>query len=333
MRTAAVLCFDILTKEYHPKKPMNKRPLSPLGPGHAMASLHPPPTAPTVKVFSDCSGIEAVVQAIRGLGLNCKVLAGCDNNPIVKRLWLANHTGTFYDDITTRDHAAAAAQLGRPDIYMCGFPCQPFSTAGQHLGFKDKRGTIIMDCISFIRQAAPKICILENVEGMVVSHKETLAWIIRTLREVRDKGYNVEAKLMNSTDNAIPHNRCRLFIVGILKASCIKPYKWPEPIGAMDIELILDPIEQPPTVHDHPAKRSNTALNNFLTLARKIVDDAGMHPHHLPTCIGDIDAPLEGRRDAMPDKNEVRCRRALALLQRPPREPERDPLLLRHEPA
>eukprot|EP00974_Lingulodinium_polyedra_P033174 3191438-Lingulodinium_polyedra.AAC.1 len=89
---------------------------------------------------------------------------------------------------------------------------------------------------------------------------------------------------MNSTDNAIPHNRCRLFIVGILKAYCIKPYHWPEPIGAMDIEVILDPIEQTPTVLDMPAKRNKTAQKNFLTFARKIVDE-GMHPHHLPTCI------------------------------------------------
>jgi hypothetical protein len=76
----------------------------------------------------------------------------------------------------------------------------------------------------------------------------------------------------------------------------------------MGIERILDPIEQPPTVHDHPAKRSKTALNNFLTLARNIVDDAGMHPHHLPTCIGDIDGTTpHWMVGVMPCLTRTRC--------------------------
>ena len=76
----------------------------------------------TVTVFSDCSGLEAVVVVVRGFALNCKMLAGCDNGPLVKRLWKANHDALFFDDITTRNHKEVALLVGPICIYMAGCP-------------------------------------------------------------------------------------------------------------------------------------------------------------------------------------------------------------------
>ena len=47
----------------------------------------------------------------------------------------------FYEDITTRNLESVPSV----DLYIAGFPCQPFSTAGKQQGFKDAkgRGTII----------------------------------------------------------------------------------------------------------------------------------------------------------------------------------------------
>ena len=70
----------------------------------------------------------------------------------------------LYDDMTKRN----VDKVPHVDIYVIGFPCQPFSTAGKQQGFEDKqnRGTIIFHVIKYIQKHSPKIFILENVEGI-----------------------------------------------------------------------------------------------------------------------------------------------------------------------
>ena len=53
------------------------------------------------------------------------------------------------------------------DVYIAGFPCQPFSAAGKQEGFNDQkgRGRICHRLIAHIERALPKVFILENVKG------------------------------------------------------------------------------------------------------------------------------------------------------------------------
>ncbi len=52
------------------------------------------------------------------------------------------------------------------DILTAGFPCQPFSVAGEKRGFQDERGLLFLHIIRIIREfgaSKPKVLLLENV--------------------------------------------------------------------------------------------------------------------------------------------------------------------------
>jgi DNA (cytosine-5)-methyltransferase 1 len=97
------------------------------------------------------------------------------------------------------------------DLYICGFPCQPFSNAGKNFGFGDKRGNIFLDCIDTINFLKPKFFILENVKGLL----KKKYWN-NIYEKLLSTNYNIFYKVLNTKDFGIPQNRERLYIVGIL---------------------------------------------------------------------------------------------------------------------
>lgn len=69
------------------------------------------------------------------------------------------------------------------DILLAGFPCQPFSMAGDKLGFTDTRGTLFFDIERILIEKKPKAFLLENVKNLA-SHDQgkTLKIILEHLR-------------------------------------------------------------------------------------------------------------------------------------------------------
>lgn len=92
------------------------------------------------------------------------------------------------------------------DILTAGYPCQPFSTAGQRKGTQDERHIFpyIMQAIGVLR---PRIIILENVRGhLTLGFKEVL-------KELANNGYDAKWCVVRASDAGAPHRRERLFIV------------------------------------------------------------------------------------------------------------------------
>lgn len=104
--------------------------------------------------------------------------------------------------------------IGHFDLLVAGFPCQPFSIAGERKGFDDVRGTLFFDIVRILEHHKPKNFILENVKGLT-SHDggRTFRTIIQTLDEL---GYCVEWSILNSKDHGLAQNRERIYIVGHL---------------------------------------------------------------------------------------------------------------------
>lgn len=92
------------------------------------------------------------------------------------------------------------------DILTAGYPCQPFSTAGQRKGANDPRHLwpSIKEIISRIR---PGIVILENVRGhLTLGFKEVL-------KDLTEIGYDARWEIIRASDVGAPHRRERLFIL------------------------------------------------------------------------------------------------------------------------
>lgn len=189
-----------------------------------------------IRVGTDCSGIEAPIQALKKLkipfthefsseiDMNCIKSIKANYKP--KRIY-GDKDGKYPNgDIRERDHS----QLPDIDLYVCGFPCQPFSIQGNRNGIDDTRGTVYKACIDTIKTKLPSVFILENVRGILTSNKGSDWKIIwDTLQSLSKYGYRIEYKILNTKDYGIPQNRERVFIIGKMNEDVIwfdkKPMK------------------------------------------------------------------------------------------------------------
>ncbi len=102
------------------------------------------------------------------------------------------------------------------DIITAGFPCQPFSNAGNRRGVYDERGELYLECLRIIESKQPKVILFENVKGLMSSkHQSGLKLIDVIEDDLRKLGYNVNSRVLNASDYGVPQNRERLILVGI----------------------------------------------------------------------------------------------------------------------
>lgn len=98
------------------------------------------------------------------------------------------------------------------DILCAGFPCQPFSIAGNQQGFQDKtRGNLFYKILEIIDKKQPETLMLENVKNLHTIHKGETFKIIKSELEKRD--YNVSYKVIDSRFYNSPQSRHRIYII------------------------------------------------------------------------------------------------------------------------
>lgn len=181
-----------------------------------------------------------------------------------------------------KDLSVEGDDLEPVDILTGGFPCQPFSVAGEKLGLKDKRGMLFMEIIRLLREFGkdkPKILLLENVQYFR-NHDEGRTFR-RVQGEIQKAGYwfsDKDAQILNTaTHTDIPQNRDRIFMVAF--SSDYFPsntFKFPDPL----------------------AKGSLRRVKEFLDLDRKQDDSfyfkpgSRYYPHF-------VEAMEKGKRDSV----------------------------------
>ena len=143
------------------------------------------------------------------------------------------------------------------DILTAGFPCQPFSNAGNRKGVHDSRGMLYKECLRIIESKMPKVIVFENVKGLLstkyVDGRNLAEVIIEDLSKVGDMGYNVVHKLLNASDYGVPQNRQRVFFVGVRKDLGIN-FTFPEKQkrDSLTLRHIIDVPEDVPNQVDWP---------------------------------------------------------------------------------
>ena len=123
------------------------------------------------------------------------------------------------------------------DLLCGGFPCQPFSTAGNRGGFADPRGTLFFEIARLTAAKRPAYLLLENVPGLL-NHDggRTFAAILHTLDRL---GYGLEWQVLNSKDFGVPQSRRRVYLVGYLDERCRgKVFPFTETAGSSLVQVL-----------------------------------------------------------------------------------------------
>ena len=180
-------------------------------------------------VFSGIGGPE-----VAAVMLGWENLFHCEINPFGRAVldyWFPNSKS--YEDITTTDFSE---WRGRVNVLTGGFPCQPFSYAGQRRGAQDDRylWPYMFRCID---QIQPDWVVAENVAGILtmveqgeVSEVASSADLFDSLNDIRGyrlretftlqricddlegHGYAVQPVLIPACAVGAPHRRDRLLI-------------------------------------------------------------------------------------------------------------------------
>jgi DNA (cytosine-5)-methyltransferase 1 len=105
-------------------------------------------------------------------------------------------------DVTTIDWG----MVERPDVICGGWPCQPFSYAGNRNGADDERHLwpYMFDAVRVLR---PRFMLGENVAGHLSLGFD------RVLADLASIGFDAEWSLVSACSMGAPHMRERLFVV------------------------------------------------------------------------------------------------------------------------
>jgi len=237
------------------------------------------------------SGIGAIEQAFKQLGIPHEIVFACDNGErylkqsteelqeltkgmspeaaesfvdalyaktgkpnLVKKSYFANYDideSKWHNDVRFMD---GRVYRGKVDILAGGSPCQSFSTYGLKRGLDDARGTLFYEYARLIKEIRPKVFIFENVRGLLCHDKGKTWKIIKDIFDSLDYDIGVP-QVLDAQHYGLPQMRKRLFVVGIARSLKLGAFQYPEPVPLSKTAVdYLTPPEQVPIGYYLPEK-------------------------------------------------------------------------------
>lgn len=171
-----------------------------------------------MKFIDLCCGIGGFHMALKRIHKKSKVVFASDIDKKCREVYEKNHTFKVNGDFTKVD----VKEIPSFEGLTAGFPCQPFSFAGNRLGLEDTRGTLIYDIIKIIKHHCPKWVCLENVKGIQSCTSANGQSVLDIIFDVIDDlGYTHYHRVLSPHELNIPQHRERLIMV-FIRNDCLK---------------------------------------------------------------------------------------------------------------
>ena len=164
------------------------------------------------------AGLGGFHLALSRLGHTC--VFACEKDDGLRKLYQRNFDIEPHADIRTVD----VEKIPSHDILCAGFPCQPFSKAGDQAGFAcPKNGDLFDYVLRITARHKPRFLLLENVPNLKWHNNgDTLGDLERRLAA---QGYAVKHERLSPHHFGIPQVRERIFIVASLDG--LGRFAWP----------------------------------------------------------------------------------------------------------
>lgn len=180
-----------------------------------------------ISLFSGCGGLD--LGCVGGFRFRDKyfdenpfeIVLSNDFDPVTQRVYDANEH--FFKHRMRMCDVKSIENKDIPDfdILLAGFPCQPFSTAGQRKGVDDTRGSLYKECERFLkvgneREHKPIAFVFENVKGILSSRVPNgLTVPEEIVRLTKELGYKTTYTLLDTSNYGVPSKRERVIMIGV----------------------------------------------------------------------------------------------------------------------
>jgi len=186
------------------------------------------------------AGLGGFHLALQRLDHDC--VFACEIDTTLRSLYQQNFDITPFGDILGLTPFSVPAH----DILCAGFPCQPFSKAGEQQGLDCPRwGSGLFDkLIDIIDFCKPQYFILENVPNLA-RHDQGSTWRDMKARLAKaGGGYDISEQRLSPHDFGIPQIRERIYIVG--SRTGLDEFRWPAVDKTKRPALITEALEKNP---------------------------------------------------------------------------------------
>lgn len=203
------------------------------------------------------AGLGGFHLALERLGHKCVFASELD--PDLATLYKKNFNIEPTGDIRT----VKLREIPSHDVLCAGFPCQPFSKAGDQRGLRCPQwGDLIDYVVRILLHHKPTYFIIENVPNLV-RHNGGATW--RNIKlKLCNAGYDVDDHNFSPHQFGIPQVRERAFIVG--QRETLKEFQWPSPPcpDELSIRTVLEDNPEDACTLNEPFIRYLEAWQFFL---------------------------------------------------------------------